>query len=215
MRHDLYPPANDMPKPRRLLLWHLLWQALCVGIILAWVGLILFVVTGCRTPSATIRAGDLSVKQDGPAETPASATSTTGATVVTAPPAAVVVSAPDGTVTVTMPPDAGGEVRSDTKRNEVTAPAAHAPAPPPTPSQKSAGVLLWIGGLLTAGGAMLAIWWGPRAGLAVAAGGVALLAVSQLSALPPWVFAVAVGLVAAGFGIVYGWSKRDTETPSP
>jgi hypothetical protein len=211
MRHDLYPPPSEMPKPSRLLLWHVLFRILCIGLAIGWLFLLMVMVSGCRTPSATVRSGDVSVKQDGPAEIPATATSTTGATVVTAPPAAVVVSAPDGTVTVTMPPDAGGEVRSDTKRNEVKAPAAHAPAPPPTPSQKSAGVLLWIGGLLTAGGAMLAIWWGPRAGLAVAAGGVALLAVSQLSALPPWVFAVAVGLVAAGFGIVYGFSKAEAK----
>jgi hypothetical protein len=173
------------------------------------------VLTGCRTHTATVRSGDVDIKQDGPAEIPATATSTTGATTIEAPPAAVVVSAPDGTVTVTMPPDAGGEVRSNTRRDEATAPSAHAPPPPPTPSETSAGKLVWIGGLLTAGGAILAIWWGPRAGLAVAAGGVALLAVSQLSALPPWVFAVAVGLVAAGFGIVYGFSKAEAKPVTP
>jgi hypothetical protein len=170
-------------------------------------------LSGCRTPSGHIRVGSVDIKQDGPVEIPASGSSTTGATTITAPPAAVVVSAPDGTITVTMPPNAGGEVKSDTRKDEATAPAAHAPPPPPTPAEKSAGKLVWIGGLLTAAGATMAIWWGPRAGLAIAAGGIALLAVSQLSTLPPWVLPTGIGLAALGVGIWYGWTKRDV-TPS-
>lgn len=191
-------------------------SVLCWFPYLVTVGLLLLVcvLTGCRTPFAKVRAGAVEVKQEGPVEIPASATSTTGATTITAPPAAVVVSAPDGTVTVTMPPDAGGEVKSDTRKDEAKAPAAHQPPPPPTPAQKSAGALVWVGGLLTAGGAILAVWWGPRAGLAVAAGGVALLAVSQLSSLPPWVLPGGIALVAVGFGIVYGYTKAE-DKPAP
>jgi uncharacterized membrane protein len=75
--------------------------------------------------------------------------------------------------------------------------------------------LVWIGGLLTAGGAILAILWGPRAGLAVAAGGVALLAVSQLSSLPPWVLPGGIALVAVGLGIVYGYTKAEAKPATP
>jgi hypothetical protein len=198
----------------RNVLFALIYVLVIVGLAVA--------IIGCQhiprpqpAPRSTITVddkGQVGLRQSGQAETPAKVDQARHGAVMPVPAGSVVETTPEG-VRVTLPSDKGTTLTSTGTSSSATGPAAFTPPPPPTPAQRASGQLVWIGGILTGLGAIIAIWWGPRAGLCVAAGGVAVLAYSQLSALPAWILPLAAAIAAIGFGIMYGWERRNASPP--
>ncbi|MFA6287744.1 MAG: hypothetical protein WC661_10215 [Opitutaceae bacterium] len=171
--------------------------------LLFFIALILVgMLSGCQSGRA--RAGSTSVKQTGPAQTPARAEAKDAAATFTAPAGSKVeFNEKLGTYTVTL---SGPAVIAMTAHTETaTAPQAFTPPPPPTPSDQANGRAMWFYRIALFGGLAAGLFGLVRGWDFVMYGGGAIAAAALIGlfiASNPVLFAIIGGGVAlAGAGV--------------